>query len=369
MIQRLLIISTFTLMFSLFSFGQITYLNLSGLTNASPLVGVPIGATGFTFDATMTNSCANPNPQVNANGNFSFRYGVDLTCEQCISITLSGPGNMYITDNQLSGHGILEFADSMTFSNNTYSLVDPDSRIIWGPAGPPGLMSFITPTNISAYTTWSLQTFTSTIRICGTRRYTASYGNLKTPIRIGVETTTLPIELTYFHVEEDFGNGAKVSWETASERENDYFQVERSSDLNNWKVIEQVTGAGTTTETQYYEINDAKPLNGTSYYRLKQVDFNGDFIYSETKTLQMEFGEYAKVDVFPNPASKFIRVIGGSEELKIVEVYDLMGRSLNQSVDIQMSGNSERTIDISNLPNGAYLVRTKSGSYPFHKVQ
>lgn len=250
MIQQRLIFSFFAFFCSFLSFSQIDYLNLTGLTNSTPLVGVPIGTTGHTFNATMTNSCPNPNPQVNANGNFSFRYGTDLTCEQCVTIILSTPGNMYITDNQLGGHGILEFADSMTFSTNTYFLTDPLSRITWGPAGPPGLMSFITSTNISAYTTWNIQTFTNTIRICGTRRHTAAYFNLKTPIRIGVETSILPIELTYFGVEEDQGYGAKVSWETASERNNDYFEVERSSDLENWKVIDQVPGAGTTTEMQ-----------------------------------------------------------------------------------------------------------------------
>lgn len=343
-------------------------MNLSGLTNASPLVGVPIGATGFTFNASMTNSCANPNPQVNANGNFSFRYGVDLTCEQCLTITLSGPGNMHITDNQIGGHGILEFADSMTFSTNTYFLTDPSSLITWGPAGPPGLTSFITATNISGYTAWNIQTFTSTIRICGTRRSSASFGNLKTPIRIGVETSTLPIELTHFDVEEDFGNGAKVTWQTASERNNDYFDVERSSDLKNWKVIEQIPGAGSTIETQNYEINDLNPLNGTSYYRLKQVDFDGKFDYSKTKTLVMESVDYAKVDLYPNPANNFIRIAGDPEELESLEVFDLMGRSLNQTIDIQISNDSERTIDISNLPVGTYLLRTTSGSYPFHKI-
>lgn len=73
------------------------------------------------------------------------------------------------------------------------------------------------------------------------------------------------------------------------------------------------------------------------------------------------------MDVFPNPAKNFIRIIGDPDELMIIEVYDLMGRSLNRAIDVQ-SSSTERLIDLSNLPNGAYFIRTKSGSYPFQKV-
>jgi hypothetical protein len=94
------------------------------------------------------------------------------------------------------------------------------------------------------------------------------------PFFVGAATVDLPLELKTF-------NGVKMKndnllvWETISERDNDYFTLERMNGENNWEFITQVKGAGNSTEEKYYEFIDINRNNEIDYYRLSQTDFNG----------------------------------------------------------------------------------------------
>jgi hypothetical protein len=80
----------------------------------------------------------------------------------------------------------------------------------------------------------------------------------------------------------------KLDWATASELHNDYFTVERSMDGLNWENIIQIAGAGTSTNRNDYSEVDTRPIEGLSYYRLKQTDFDGQFTYSHAVSVQYE---------------------------------------------------------------------------------
>lgn len=90
----------------------------------------------------------------------------------------------------------------------------------------------------------------------------------------------LPIELTEFtcHSTDKF---IELNWITQTETNNDYFVVEKSSNGINWQKIGTITGAGTSTTPISYVLRDHYPPNGINYYRLKQVDYNSDYTYSE----------------------------------------------------------------------------------------
>ena len=88
-----------------------------------------------------------------------------------------------------------------------------------------------------------------------------------------------PIELLSFTAK-NADNAVVINWATASEFDNDYFEIERSSDAENFEVIASVPGAGYSNEVLNYSIEDADLLEGTVYYRLKQTDYNGAFTYS-----------------------------------------------------------------------------------------
>lgn len=89
---------------------------------------------------------------------------------------------------------------------------------------------------------------------------------------------TLPIELLEFSGNE-YDNDNLLQWSTASERDNDYFALEKSSDGINWIELSKISGAGNSTEQKNYQALDYSVDKIVNYYRLKQVDFNGEFNY------------------------------------------------------------------------------------------
>ncbi len=93
-----------------------------------------------------------------------------------------------------------------------------------------------------------------------------------------IDQTPLPITLLYFkgHYKDKL---VYLTWASATETNNDYFELERSINGETWIHLIDIKGAGTTTATQYYPVIDTNPVVGINYYRLKQVDFNGTFVY------------------------------------------------------------------------------------------
>jgi len=109
----------------------------------------------------------------------------------------------------------------------------------------------------------------------------------------------LPIELLSFEVKLN-EKVVDLTWKTASEKDNDYFVIERSNDSENWIEIAQTKGAGTSNSVLAYNETDYSPENGINYYRLKQVDFNGDFTYSSIKTVNFK-GTKGTIEIYTNP--------------------------------------------------------------------
>lgn len=139
--------------------------------------------------------------------------------------------------------------------------------------------------------------------------------------------TPLPIELLSFTavaVQE----GVRLSWATASETDNDYFTIERSATGEAFEAVATLKGRGTTTSTSNYELLDTQPIQGASYYRLRQTDFNGVFTFSPIERVTVN--RAPAFSVYPNPATEGIstvRVSGfpAGEEVEVV-ILDAMGR-------------------------------------------
>lgn len=112
----------------------------------------------------------------------------------------------------------------------------------------------------------------------------------------------LPVDLKYFKADEIGGN-VHLNWLTLSERNNDYFVVEKSNDGVNWTYFTTINGKGTRNFETYYETIDYNPLNGLSYYRLKQVDFDGTETESGMASVTTVSNNIS-IFVYPNPASQ-----------------------------------------------------------------
>ena len=121
------------------------------------------------------------------------------------------------------------------------------------------------------------------ITIGGSTYWSAGDGNVS-GAAIFCAGCALPIELIYFEAE--LLNGyVNITWQTASETENDYFLIERSSDGLNWETVQEVDGANNSSSLISYGIEDRNVLLGISYYRLKQVDNNGAFSISDIRVI------------------------------------------------------------------------------------
>jgi len=176
-----------------------------------------------------------------------------------------------------------------------------------------------------------------------------------TPVPIG----PLPIELVGLTAKQE-NEKIKISWATASEKDNDYFLVEKSIDAKNFESLSLVEGSGNSTIVKYYDTYDHNPIYGVAYYRLKHVDYNGGINYSKTVSLKFDFFEPNKFDVLSNPCNGIMSV--GTKECQkkeiLVVLYDMMGNRVYSKVTLQDSGKySFIALDTSSkLPPGVYLV-------------
>ncbi len=125
-------------------------------------------------------------------------------------------------------------------------------------------------------------------------------------------TNPLPIELVYFNANINDEKQVDLSWATASEINNDYFTVERSSDGLHFTEVLRKQGAGNNTSTIYYKDIDQNPLSGISYYRLKQTDYDGHYSYSKTNSVtnkpKNNESVLKLVSISPNPFSEKFKV-------------------------------------------------------------
>lgn len=163
----------------------------------------------------------------------------------------------------------------------------------------------------------------------------------------------LPVELMDFEVS-NVGRDILVSWKTMTEVNSDYFAIERSANTIDWETTATVKSAGSSSVVKHYSHIDEYPFTGTSYYRLKQVDFNGDYEYSEIRSVNFQTGSKSELIVFPNPACETVSISG--EEAKNVSITDLSGKSIDLESRIISSTKSQLTLDLSSLSKGVYFV-------------
>ena len=181
---------------------------------------------------------------------------------------------------------------------------------------------------------------------------------------INSNQTPLPIELISFEANPE-NEQVKLSWVTLSERENDFFSIEKSRTGQDWQVLKLIDGAGTNSSKLFYHEVDENPYPGISYYRLKQTDFNGSSTYSEVLTVN--FLEERNVEIFPNPATDFITVSVKGQN-SVIQIYNQIGQLLFQTE----SQNSQFELDLSNYASGHYLLKATglnwTESYRFLKA-
>ncbi|RME97865.1 MAG: T9SS C-terminal target domain-containing protein [Bacteroidetes bacterium] len=149
-----------------------------------------------------------------------------------------------------------------------------------------------------------------------------------------------------------------LTFTTAAESGNDYFEIQRSLNSKSWIKLGIVRGAGTTDQQQTYTFVDEQPAFGTNYYRVKQVDYDGSYSYSPV--VHGVWNEKkALLQIYPNPVQDRVFVRGVSEG-SIIRIFDLQGRLLHTQAW------STHGVSISNLLAGLYQLQISDATGVTH---
>lgn len=260
-----------------------------------------------------------------------------IDCNQFNSAGLSGDGAYHVqfdrSDSYTGGSPTVSTLGGMAQYNN----YDANPVAYYNPIGGgcPNLQRsvFVNVTAANSYT------------ICGGTVQTVT-GSCQTP---------LPVKWASFKGTVLENRAVQLSWQTATERNNSYFEVQRSSDAEIFTALGQVKGEDTSDKLNTYSYTDNQPTLGTNYYRLKQVDTDGTSSYSKTIAVIFRGGNF--LTVYPNPATDQVSIqLKEVVAIQSVSLYDQTGRLLRQL-------NAARTVSVGNLAPGLYYLEvvTKDG--------
>jgi autotransporter-associated beta strand protein len=154
-----------------------------------------------------------------------------------------------------------------------------------------------------------------------------------------VPTGTLPIQLTTF-TGKAINQSILLNWNTASETNNDFYDVLRSADGKSFASIGTIRGAGTTTSSKDYTFSDENPYAGTNYYQLAQHDFDGKTAGSAIIPVDSKI-DATKLRVYANVSSVKISISSPNKTKGLLHVFDITGRKLSESsIDVNKGFNN-----------------------------
>jgi hypothetical protein len=180
----------------------------------------------------------------------------------------------------------------------------------------------------------------------------------------------VPVELTSFAAASN-GEDVELSWTTATETNNQGFEIERASSsttpVQEWVNVGYVAGFGTTTEPKAYSFIDSELEAGNYTYRLKQIDFDGTFSYSDEVNVEVEIPiVYALEQNYPNPfnPSTTIKYSIPEEGFVKLAVYNMLGEEVATIVNAsQKAGRYEVNFNATGLASGVYVYRIEAANF------
>ncbi len=183
--------------------------------------------------------------------------------------------------------------------------------------------------------------------------------------------SAVPVELASFSAVST-GSEVNLKWQTASELNNKGFEIQRKAgDQSEWTVLGFVNGNGTSTQTTDYSFTDNKPLPDKSFYRLKQVDFDGSFkLYNPVEIRFNPVFIFSLAQNYPNPFNPETRInfSVGKIELVTLKVYDVLGSETASLInEVKEPGDYSVSFDGSRLASGIYIYKLTAGTFTSFK--
>ena len=233
-----------------------------------------------------------------------------------------------------------------------------------------GVITTVAGTGVAGYNGDGIQATTAELNL-PTRVAVDNAGNIYINDEINARIrklggAVLPVTLLSFTAEYNQAmNNVRLDWVTATETNNKYFTIERSTDGENFIEITEVNGAGNSTVALYYNAIDPSPISGIDYYRLKQTDFDGNFRYSDIVPVNVPMA----FSLYPNPANNILHIATPlSTGRSLIVVYNMIGSEL---INTSYTNQSNIDLPVNSLPNGLYLLKvtTDNGSTWIKKVE
>jgi hypothetical protein len=200
----------------------------------------------------------------------------------------------------------------------------------------------------------------------------ASYTAFGTKAILTITYVNIPVELTSF-TGAAVQDGVLLNWTTATELNNQGFDIERSIDAQSWQKIAFVPGYGTTTEPKSYSFLDENVSNGTYSYRLKQIDFDGTTAYSPEVMVEVDFtpSNFGLSQNYPNPFNPATTIqfqVPKASDVSIV-IYDMLGKEIKSLYSAQVQP-GKYTVEWNGTNNagmkvtsGSYIYRMTAGEF------
>lgn len=179
----------------------------------------------------------------------------------------------------------------------------------------------------------------------------------------------VPVEFGKFYLERSGKADVIVNWETASELNNAYFEIERSIDGSNFEKVNQVASKnGNSQSLQAYAVTDANLAPALYYYRIKQVDFDGKYAYSSIRTINLTTENALNINsIYPNPFTNELNLnlnLAAPSSVEVV-VSDINGRTVSTNTVNAKEGINTVKVNTTELVNGLYIVTVKAQGETF----
>ncbi len=179
------------------------------------------------------------------------------------------------------------------------------------------------------------------------------------------EENPLPVNLLHFQATVETESKVLLEWATTSENNSDYFSIEASTDAVNYHEVSRVSAAGNSNVLLEYRAFDNAPASDISYYRLKQVDLDGKFTYSNIEVANIPTLWRNEMIISPNPVIHFmdVRIDPDRFSLPEIELVDIQGRTILSRSAYLVDPSNPLRLDLNTVPAGLYFLKISENGF------
>nr|WP_162143083.1 FG-GAP-like repeat-containing protein [Pedobacter glucosidilyticus] len=332
-----------------------------GNTFTYTLVAGTGGDNNASFSVSGDELRINNSPNFETTPSFSVRIRTTdqggLTREQAFTITVNNVNESPTIANAIPNQNATEDQlFNFTFAANTFADVDAGTTLTYtsqlnGGGALPTWLSFDGATRTFSGTPLNTNIGTIIIDVIAND---GSGGTITAIFNI-VVGATLPVTLNQYSAKLQTNGTVLLTWDTFAEQSNDYFEISKSTDGENFVLLSTIKGNETTTRRSLYNYTDRTPKSGDNYYKLVQVDLDGAREELGIRSAKVALANDSKVTIYPNPSTDLVNIVFEAGKFISIELIDLNGR-LIQKKEV-LSKALETTLEVKDLPSSSYLIK------------